>query len=253
MAPALLQTVLVLGAVSIVGAALPLWRRWSQRGLHLFVSVAAGIFLGVIFLHLLPELAAGAAHPGAGGGAALAPWAAALIGLVLLFFIEKIWLVGAHAAGHAVPGQHEHDVVWFATFIGLTVHSFATGLGYSGVAADPQLLGPFLGSIAVHQASESFSLATVMQLAGLPRLRALVPLAVYCLSTPVGLLVGAHFTVAAGGVSPVLTGLACGTFLYVAVGNLLPEVFHGGDHRFPRVVGLLLGLLIACAGVAGLR
>jgi len=256
MTAALLKTVLVLGAVSIIGAALPLWRSWSQRGLHLFVSVAAGIFLGVIFLHLLPELAAGATHAGAGAddrpGAALAPWAAALIGLVLLFFIEKIWLVGAHA-GHAASGQHEHDVVWFATFIGLTVHSFATGLGYSPVASDERLLMPFLGSIAVHQASESFSLATVMRLAGLPRLRALVPLGVYCLATPVGLLVGARFTVGTDGVSPLLTGLACGTFLYVAVGNLLPEVFHGGDHRFPRVAGLLLGLLIAVAGVAAMR
>ncbi len=265
MTAALLQTVLVLVAVSVVGAWLPLYRRWSQRGLHVFVSIAAGIFLGAIFLHLLPELAAGTAHAETAGRLALAPWAAALGGLVLLFFIEKIWLVGhgapgipepdagARAAGHDHGHEHEHDVVWFATFIGLTVHSFATGLGYSGVASDPALLWPFLGSIAIHQASESFSLATVMRLAGLSRARALLPLTVFCLATPVGLLAGAELTLAAGGVAPMLTGLACGTFLYVAVGNLLPEVFHGSDHRLPRVGGLLLGLLVACAGVASLR
>src|SRR5262249_29447183 len=161
MTAALLQTMLVLVAVSVVGAALPLFGSWSQRGLHLFVSVSAGIFLGVIFLHLLPELAAGAARDAA--GETLLPWGAALRRLVLLFCIEKIWLVGHAAHGHALApaggggragggsaggghahdepeGERQHDVVWFATFIGLTVHSFATGLGYSGVAADPRLV-----------------------------------------------------------------------------------------------------------------
>jgi zinc transporter ZupT len=236
----IVQAGLLLMGVTAAGAALPMYRRWSERGLHLFVAISAGIFLGAIFLHLLPELAR--------GSDTLLPWSAALAGLVLLFVLEKAWL--AQVGRSSDP----HGVVWFATFIGLTVHTFATGLGCAGVLADPQLLWPFVGSIAVHKAGESFSLATVMRLAGLPTQRAIALLGVYCLAAPVGLLAGAALAsqLRGAGLEAVLTGLACGTFLYVAVGDLLPEVFHGDVARWQRVGGLLLGVAVAAAGVAGL-
>lgn len=236
----IVQAGLLLMGVTAAGAALPLYRRWSERGLHLFVAISAGIFLGAIFLHLLPELA----H----GSSTLLPWAAALAGLVLLFVLEKACLAGVGRNGDP------HRVVWFATFIGLSVHNFATGLGCAGVLSDPKLLWPFVGSIAVHKAGESFSLATVMKLAGLPTARAIVLLALYCLSAPFGLLAGAALAgqLRNAGLEAVLTGLACGTFLYVAVGDLLPEVFHGEVARWQRVGGLLLGIAVAAAGVVEL-
>ncbi|MHC5210155.1 MAG: ZIP family metal transporter [Planctomycetota bacterium] len=235
-----MQAALLLVVVSVLGAALPLYRRWSERGLHLFVAVAAGIFLGAIFLHLLPELATGSDARG--------PWIAALAGLLLLFFIEKIWL--AQPAKHADP----HDVVWFATFIGLSVHSFATGLGCGGMAAQPAVFWPLVGSIAVHKLGEAFSLATVMRLGGLGTGRAIAFLAVFCLVAPVALVAGAALAISpsTGGLPAILTGLACGTFLYVAVGDLLPEVFHGTEARGQRVAGLLLGIAVAAAGMAGM-
>ena len=235
----LLTAAVALLLIHAAGATVPLLARWSSRGLHLFVSVSAGVFLGAIFLHLLPELAA---RP---QGGRLLPWAAALAGLVLLFFLEHIVLHGdAHAGGR-------HGLVWSSSYIGLTVHSFATGLGFASVASDPQLLLPFLGAMAVHKGAESFSLATVMRLAQLPRRRAAGLLALYCLSTPTGLLLGGFFAMGALGerLSPVLAGLACGTFLYVAVGDLLPEVFHEADRRALGAVGLLLGIAAAAAGV----
>jgi len=237
----IVQAGLLLAGVTAAGAALPLFRVWSERGLHLFVAISAGIFLGAIFLHLLPEMAR--------AGPSLPPWIAALAGLVLLFVLEKAWLADVGRGGDP------HRVVWFATFIGLTVHTFATGLGCAGVVSDPALLWPFIGSIAVHKAGESFSLATVMKLAGLPTGRAIALLAAYCLAAPVGLLAGGTLAqpLRGAGLESVLTGLACGTFLYVAVGDLLPEVFHGDVARWQRVGGLLTGIAVAAAGVASLR
>lgn len=240
----------MLFAVHLAGAAPPLLARWSHRGLHFFVSVAAGVFLGAIFLHLLPELAARGAGGDGGDGHAhgsLLPWIAALAGLVLLFFVERIVLARAEGAGDP------HALVWTSSYLGLSLHSFATGLGFAPVAGDAALMWPFVGAMAVHKAGESFSLGTVMRLAEVPRRRAALLLVLYSASTPAGLLLGASLALGAGSLlAPVLTGLACGTFLYVAVGDLLPEVFHGGG-RLAGVVGLLLGIAAAAAGVTSLH
>jgi zinc transporter ZupT len=242
MTESLLTAAALLFVVHALGAAPPLLARWSHRGLHFCVSVAAGVFLGAIFLHLLPELAERGGHE---GPVSLLPWIAALGGLVLLFFLERIVLA---QPGHATD---PHALVWSSSYIGLSVHSFATGLGFAAVAADPALMWTFVGAMAVHKASESFSLATVMRLAGLPRRRAALLLAAYSASTPAGLLLGGGFALGALGasVSPVLAGLACGTFLYVAVGDLLPEVFHESAQRRSGTVGLLLGIGITAAGL----
>jgi zinc transporter ZupT len=236
----LVQASLALALVALVGASLPLLRRWSERGLHITVSAAAGFFLGAIFLHLLPELATATSGR--------TPWIAALLGLVVMFFLENIWLVGWRRRAD------RHDVVWFASFIGLSVHAFVTGLGYGGVVADPRLAWTFVGSIAVHKAGEAFSLASLMRLARLERRRALGGIVLFALATPIGLLVGARLATddQVGTVSPLLTGLACGTFLYVAVADLLPEVFHGEADRWLRVLGLLVGIGVAASGLAHL-
>ncbi|MBM3985178.1 MAG: hypothetical protein FJ296_05750 [Planctomycetes bacterium] len=241
----------VLFLVHLAGAAPPLLARWSHRGLHFFVSVAAGVFLGVIFLHLLPELAARSTGDAAGDGHAhgpLLPWIAALAGLVALFFVERIVL--ARAEGAADP----HTLVWTSSYVGLAAHSFATGLGFAPVANDAALLWTFVAGMAVHKAGESFTLATVMRLAGLPLRRAALLLLLYSASTPAGLLLGASLPLGPDSLlAPVLTGLACGTFLYVAVGDLLPEVFHGEGGRALGVLGLLLGIGAAAVGVVAMR
>ncbi|MEE9553574.1 MAG: hypothetical protein V3W18_04680, partial [candidate division Zixibacteria bacterium] len=53
--PKLLFYTLGIFLVSIIGASPPLFRKWSSRQLHLFIAFGAGVFLGAIFLHLLPE------------------------------------------------------------------------------------------------------------------------------------------------------------------------------------------------------
>ena len=39
-----------------------------------------------------------------------------------------------------------------------------------------------------------------------------------------------------------IMGLACGTFLYVAVCDLLPEVFHGGDRPLVKLASVVVGI-----------
>jgi zinc transporter ZupT len=72
------------------------------------------------------------------------------------------------------------------------------------------------------------------------RSRLITLLVAFSLITPLGLLMGGALTGVLGGGISILTSLAAGTFLYVCLCELLPEVFH---HRRDGV--LKLGLLAA--------
>jgi len=239
-----LPIALLLLAVSLAGALPPLFRRWSERGLHLFVAVAAGIFLGTIFLHLLPELAGvelagrGEGH-GAHGGPTLGPWIAALAGLLLLFALERVWLRSLVERS----GPNVHTGLWVATYLGLSLHSLTAGVSLTAILHNESAHTQFLVSYLVHKASESFSLATVMRLAHMRSGPALVLLVVFAAIEPLALLGGSQVFEHHPGVNGLLTGFACGTFLYVAVCDLLPEVFHGTERPRLKLVAVVLGVL----------
>lgn len=244
MHPTPIQVALAILAASLVGALLPLHRRWSERGLHLFVAVSAGVFLGTIFLHLLPHLA-GQEH-GHGGGEdhgehgdhGLVPWIAALAGLLVLFALEKVWLPRLSGTAARDP----HRLLWAATFAGLSLHAISAGFGLSAVLAQPESSAPFLASLVVHKATETFSLATVMRLAGLSTRRAVGFLCLFALIEPAGVLMGASVLHAHPAMDPLLLGFAAGTFLYVAVCDLLPEVFHGEARPGMKLGAVLVGI-----------
>lgn len=233
---------LLLGA-SLVGALLPLYRRWSERGLHVFVAVAAGIFLGTIFLHLLPHLAglggeAGIVHVEGEHEGVAGPWVAALAGLLLLFAIEKVWLPSLTGSQSANP----HTVLWSATYVGLSLHAITEGFALSAVLDQPTGRTQLLVSLLIHKATETFSLATVMRLAQLSRARVLIFLGLFAAIEPAGFLLGRGLLERAPALDSLLTGFACGTFLYVALCDLLPEVFHGHDRPRAKLAAVVLGI-----------
>jgi len=230
---------------TLIGALPPVMRRWGDRGLHLFIALSAGVFLGTVFLHILPEIAAlsgggghaGHDHGGEAGAEGLGAWAAALGGFLALFLLEKVWLRGYELRN----AQDPHRLVWVSTYIALALHAFAGGLGLAAIDNKWLVLLPILW----HKLTESFSLTTVLKLSGVPSARSWLLIALFALATPVGYLAGDSFLRLGPEVESILIGLAGGTFIYVAACDLLPEVFHHVDQPGPRVFALLIGILAA--------
>jgi zinc transporter ZupT len=217
-------------AATLAGGWLPLARTWSERVLHLFVAVAAGVFLGAVFLHLLPELSEQNPPPLV---TMLVP-----ISIVVLFAIERIALK-ADDRSHAVLGH--------ATLIGLAVHSLAGGFGLAVGGIVPELQFAIFLSIIGHKTMEAFSLATVLLLAGHGWRRVAVRVGLLALMTPTGSALGA-LSLAAFPASPLVPmAIATGTFLYVALLDLLPEVLHQRQDLAAKV-----GLMIAGLAFMGL-
>ena len=229
----------IAGAV-LLGGAIPLFFRLSDRVLHLLVAFATGIFLGAVFLHLIPQIAELAALPGssaelAGGHQHHSLWLFVLAGLLGVYLLEHLILNRATSDPHRTLG--------YASLFGLCIHSFTSGVGLSVASRYPAIEKSLYFSIASHKSAEAFSLATVFLLAGFGRGPTLAIIALFSLVTPAGILFGSWMVnqLSSYGVA-VLTSLAAGTFLFVALCDLLPEVFHDKQDELAKVALLLAGI-----------
>jgi zinc transporter ZupT len=224
--PLLLWNAIIVLAI-LAGGALPLLRRWSERALHLFVAGAAGVFLGAVFLHLLPELVV--ERP------PLAVIALIPLSVFILFAIERVWL----------RGEGVHAVVGHATLIGLVIHSLAGGFGLAVGGSVPALQLAIFLSILGHKTVEAFSLATVLLLAGKSQRRVALSVAFLALMTPTGCLLGVLSLAALPGGPPLAPmAIATGTFLYVAFFDLMPEVLHERRDLWAKLVLVVAGLAV---------
>ena len=226
--PLLLIYNLAIVAAALVGGLLPLVRGWSERVLHLFVAVATGVFLGTTFVHLLPEFAA--LDPGRG------PWSLLGISIVLLFAIERIGLQSSQeSGGHAVLGH--------ATLIGLAVHSVAAGYAL-GVGRDDDLQRVLFVAMVAHKSVEAFSLTTVLLLAERSRTAVISMVLFLSMMVPLGTMLG-RLTTAALDERAIVVPLALGTgtFIYVSLCDLLPEVFHHREDAWLKVLIIVVGVV----------
>ncbi len=233
----------LLVAAALAGGGLPLLVRWTDRRLHAALALAAGIFLGAVFLHFLPELRESAEG-------ALSPrtlWAFVLAGVLAIHFAEALHFHGDHDEHGA---DAHHLAVAVTALFGLSVHAFTAGMGLALAARTPGAMPPVFLALLVHKFFEAFSLTSVFELGRLRRGAIFAWIAGFSVVTPLGCLAGGALATRLGGVGlAVAVALAAGSFLYVSLCELLPEVFH---HRedVPLRAALLTAGILSMAAVA---
>lgn len=224
---------LIVFGVAFASGLLALVRKWSEAQLHTIVAFGAGIFLGATFIHLLPEAMHSDYSKEAG--------AMVLIGFLLVLFVERFLLSRPGQPGHV----HTHMIVSMTALVGLSVHTLIGGLGLAVGAQQPEIGKAVLVSILAHKIPETFVMVTLMMMAGIRYSKIVSNLALLCAMTPIGALLLAQVVPVDGSRAlSMLTGLVAGTFLYVATGNLLPEVFHLKERRGWHLALLVIGAVI---------
>lgn len=258
-------TALFMLVAGVVGGILPQYVKLSDKGLHRFLALGTGMLLGTIFYHMLPD----ALH-------SFSATSFVLVGLLGVFVVERILVAESVAKSHdhhheASHHHHHHDdedhehhhhehehshevhddgdksshgVIGATAMAGLSVHALMVGLGMSAQLNDAGSAVPLMTSLLVHKVSEAFSLSTIFLLAGYRKERSLMLLGIFALIEPVGMVLG---SVALGvlphGWEAGAAGLAAGTFLYVALCDLLPEVFHRREGRWGSLLMLVIGII----------
>jgi zinc and cadmium transporter len=227
------------------------------------ISFVAGVLLGVALLHLMPH----AALALKGDIDRTVGWT--LGGLMLMFFVERFFSYHHHElpseeADHAHGGRgHSHGKgrssipawSWTGAAIGLGIHSLMDGVALAASTVQttdhPQTLaglGTFLG-VALHKPFDAVAIAALMEQSGAPRRQRTIVNLLFSLLIPIGALTFRLAPAGLGGLEWTGYGLAfcSGTFLCIALSDLLPELqFHHHD-RGKLSAALIAGLAIAWA------
>ncbi len=266
----------IVGA-SILGGLVPLSTVLTHTRLQLYLSFAAGTMLGAAFLHMLPE-AAETDPQRAMLWAAIGLFAIFFLERFVAFHHHEAPGDPAaqcperphshldhagHAAGlvdHDAPGNSEStkgsSLVWYVAAFGLVLHTLAGGVALASAAAvqrhNPSgsgvVWGVFLATL-IHKPADALTIVSLMMRAGVGRLTAHAVNLGFSLMIPAGVLL---FGLGSGAIrsdsSEVFTSsvlaFSAGTFLCIALSDLLPELqFHSHD-RLALSLALLGGFAL---------
>jgi zinc and cadmium transporter len=280
---------LAIVVVSVLGGMLPLAIVLNHTRLQVYLSFAAGAMLGAAFFHMLPEavrVGSAATIP----WAAVGLLALFFLERFFSFHqheshdhptrkpseaVVEPNDEGSHAKGECGGGTGPSArqtpststawgaLPWGSTAFGLAVHSLVGGVALaSAVAADYEVrsrlgaagLGVFVATL-VHKPADALTITSLMMRAGSVRWFAHLINLGFALMIPAGV---ALFSVGMGGMRPSSSAawtagalaFSAGTFLCIALSDLLPELqFHSHD-RFKLSAALLGGLALMAAAAA---
>lgn len=233
---------LIGGLFSLLGGLFLLWRiDLVQKVITPLLAFAAGAFLGVSFLDLLPEAVEMVEEPHG-------VFIAALVGFLVFFVLER-----ALMRFHSKRDEHEHsehtESLPLLVILGDCIHNFLDGI----VIALAYIANPALGlvtalGVAAHEIPQEIGDFGVLLSQGWSRRKVIAVNILQSLLTIPGALLGYYAGQALEGYLPYLLAGTAGIFLYIAASDLVPEIHHRTGHRnFYRVVISLIASVLVIA------
>ncbi len=230
----ILLAALLESVVSFSGGALVIFRESLARAVaHRILGFAIGALIGVSFFEIIPEAAAAF-------GLEAAFWYV-VAGVAVFFVLEKLLRWYHHHEGH------EHETRPFATLIllGDAIHNFIDGviIAVSFLVSYPLGIATTL-AVVLHEIPQEVADFAVLIRGGYSRGRALWYNFLISLTTLAGAGVGYGFGSAVTGILPALLGIIAGSFLYIALSDLIPETHEesGFGHLATQLVLMLAGI-----------
>jgi len=222
--------------ISLIGGFLPLLRELSQRALALLLSFSAGVLLGAVFFHMLPET--GKVLDDAG--------LPILAGFLLIFVMERFVFV--HACEERECDIHHMGI---PAFLGISLHSLLDGIALGAGLMLPQLGPVVLLAVLIHKMPDSISISSILLSAGWERRKVAALSLLFSLTTPVGALLAFLFLreLSENHIAVAL-GVSAGTFLAIATADILPQVHRIQERNPLTLLFLVLGLGVSWIGRA---
>ncbi|MFI0546128.1 MAG: ZIP family metal transporter [Brachymonas sp.] len=237
------------GSVLLAALVLKYLRRANTDFL---LSFAAGALLCTAFTHLLPEAVEAVAE----GAGAHTLFTTLFLALLAFFLLDKAELYhhghehhGGEAHEHGQPHEHghshghSHGKGGLSLLLGDAVHCLGDGMLIAAACLSSPTLG-LLVALAVFAHEVPHHMGDLVVLQGRQNLRpALLKLLSAGSATLLGGLIGYLFFSQMAGWMPYLLMVAAGSFIYVALADLIPQLQRhwGARDTVQQVLGLALG------------
>lgn len=154
--------------------------------------------------------------------------------------------IGEDDANHELVPEHEHSSLRaLMLMVALSLHSIFEGLAV-GLQHKTEEVVSIFAALLVHKSILSFCLGMNLVQSRLSYAGVVRSILFFALTAPVGIGIGIGImdlwsSTTSLLVQGILTGIACGTFLYVVFFEVLPSEFNCHEHRLLKVLFLLLG------------
>lgn len=225
-----------MGSIGAMGGALTIAvspARWRERMLPWLLAYSAGTMLAAALLGMIPR--AMRSLPNAQGGALV------LVGLLGLFMLERL-LLWHHCHDDSCAVRRSSGRL---LLVGDALHNAVDGV----VIAAAFLTSPALGwattlAVIAHEVPQEMGDYAVLVESGLGRWQALGWNLLSALATLPGAALGYALLSQAQAAVPYLLALSGASFLYIALGDLLPRLHqrsrgHGLTTLLPMALGML--------------
>lgn len=215
----------------MIGGWIPTFRQWSQETFRLVISFCAGILLGAVFFHILPEISTVlGSHLGY----------SIMFGFLLIFVVEKFIMVHP-----CEEGECDYHKVGLAAYVGIGLHSILDGIAI-GAGAMMNLSGVIILAVTMHKFPAALALSGLLMKGGTySRKKILFYMFIFSLATPVGALFAMFiFQGVDDYIIATALGISAGTFLFISIGDLLPTVYEEHEKGYKNLVSLCLGTAV---------
>lgn len=242
-------------ATGIIGGAIAFRLGKSSTGKRFFSlgnAFSGGIFLGAGLLHMLPD---SENYFEKWLGHLDFPFAffTAAAGVILILMIERGFHRGADLDHLSEEQEHQTISASYVLILVLSVHSFISGLALGAQDTVNESLVVFIAIVA-HKGSAAFALGSNMIRAGVDKSRYQRMILLFSTMTPLGILLGTFVSRAlssqqAASFEAIFDGFASGTFLYIALIDVIGEEFGILKDIWAKISLVVLGFGVM-AGLA---
>jgi zinc and cadmium transporter len=233
-------SVIAVSVISLIGAFALFFRsKLGDKTVKFLVSFAVGALLGDVFIHLLPELVE--------EGKFDVTVSLVILASVLGFFITEGFLHLHHHHHESDENERNYHPVAYLNLIGDGLHNFIDGLIIGGAYLVDIRLG-FATTIAVilHEIPQELGDFGVLLYAGFSKTKALF----YNFISAITALIGVTVALLVGQVenfATILVAIGIGSFIYIALADLVPEIHRSKGRLMLQVSSLILGVAVMSA------
>ena len=218
-------------SITKIGGWIPTIKLWSQETFRLVISFCAGILLGAVFFHILPEIST---VLGRQLGYSV------MFVFLLIFVLEKFIMVHP-----CEEGECDYHKIGIAAYIGIGFHSILDGIAI-GAGTMMNLSFIIILAVTLHKFPAALALSSLLVKGKeYTKKKILLSMFIFALATPVGALVSVFiFQGVDDYVVATALGISAGTFLFISIGDLLPTVYEEHEKGYKNLVSLCLGALV---------